>query len=470
LKGIIYRALPYSLSLFVYLFIYGWVALRGSFDYAAVEYLYQSLGSEALTKEPIQSLLTSHIQPIGLNAVYALVLNGPFNSSATLQTVFAIAGALTVFLIVATLRNIGQSQLVAGTAGVLYALLPSTVLYVMWPYNTSMVAFLSALGFFGLSLMRHRPSLGAVIWTTSLIGLFLVRPSFVWIVVLILLIVPIFLIKQWRQASLIAIASFGFLVIVVVQGHHSIQFGTVTTTSWSGQNIVKGLVFSGVVTEADLVEAANEDPCLVSLAIDPEFWGDLSNVDVQCFGSRAGMESEAIALRKETKLDAINFQHNSLKRLELSQAWNELALRVMQQDPLLLPKMFFGVGGGPSSFERMMEPSFIHPILQENLVAGSPVMSIMRPIGVMFPVGSLVLMLLGLLALLQGRFRDEFSKRIFFVAMAVSAYGLLVASLLEFGENQRFLVEIYPILMISAAMTVGLLLQRNNSERKFVPI
>jgi len=81
----------------------------------------------------------------------------------------------------------------------------------------------------------------------------------------------------------------------------------------------------------------------------------------------------------------------------------------------------------------------------------------MRPVGTLFPTGSIALILVGLLALMRGYFPSVHVRRFYLVGVAAVGYSILTATLFEFGENQRFLVEIYPILLVLAALVVGLL-------------
>ena len=49
------------------------------------------------------------------------------------------------------------------------------------------------------------------------------------------------------------------------------------------------------------------------------------------------------------------------------------------------------------------------------------------------------------------------------------AYGMTVAGLLEYGENERYLTELYPVLTISAALTVGGVVLRRFTEQDRLP-
>ncbi len=97
------------------------------------------MGSDYLSTEPIASLSVLHIQPWGVNALYAIDLAISRNSHLFLLLLFLAAGTGAITLLGATLVRIGLSRVWAVGACVVLALLSGTVLYTFWPHNMTLI-------------------------------------------------------------------------------------------------------------------------------------------------------------------------------------------------------------------------------------------------------------------------------------------------------------------------------------------
>jgi hypothetical protein len=452
----------YLPGLFAYAALYLWMAVRGSFDSAAAEYLWQSLGRDALERQPLRSLWVNHIQPPGLNAIYVIALQTG-HPGGFLQMVWGVAGLGTVVLVVATARAMGVSTRISAAAGLVYALVPTTVLYTMFPYNTTLVAFLLMLSVWATARIIHRQPGGVVTLTVATVGLFLLRPSFVWPFAVAWMFLPVLLRRRELGRRGWMAMSVGALCVLAVQGHYLLEFHLPTTSSWSGQNLVKGLVLSGSVTSVDLVAAAKGDPCLESIAAKPVFFDDLGSFSPRCFGARNDLRGTAIALDRPTKADGVTLQHNDVARLELSAAWNRLALQLVERHPLALLKMAFGGGSSsrihqgnvtPSGLELALRAGHDYPAFTANLQAGAPVLTMLRPLGAVLPAASLAIVAAGVAMLRLRRRWGEPGVRVYAVGAVLISYSLIVAVFVEWGENVRFLTEAYPVMVCCAAYAV----------------
>jgi hypothetical protein len=442
---------PYLPGVVAYLVLQGWFLVRGSFDVAAVDYLWQSLGVRALTDDPWASLWSLHIQPPGLNTWYAVALHLPGGPEWVLRSTLLVLGLLTVVLVVATLREVRVAPVVAGIAGLVYALLPTTVLMSLWPYNATVLAFFAALLGWGSALLRRRPTLGITMWVIATLGLFLWRPSYLWVVVIAWLVLAVRLVPAGRRRRALAIAGGGVVVVLAVQAHYLLSFGLATTSSWSGQNLAKGLVWSGAVTGDDLMRAAVGDACTESMALDPQFWGSIDQLSPTCFGARADLDGRSVALDEPLKADG-TYQQNEVRRLELADAWSRLAARTVAQDPWSVARMALGYADRPSSIELLLRPGVDNPFLAANIEAGGPVVTVLRPLGAVFPAGALAVIALAALWQVQRRAAGRDAARVFWVGTAFLGYVLAVAVALEWGENSRYLVEVYPTMTVLAAL------------------
>jgi hypothetical protein len=438
-----------------YIATYLWVSIRGTFDWAIVDSYYQSLGSEVLSAEPAKSLLALHIQPPGLNALYAVVLAIPGEPETYLQATFFLAGLLTIVFVVMALLLLRVSNVIAMVAGVVMGAVPSTVLYALWPYNTTLIALFVSAALFGMALSRTRVVLGSSVFVVSVVAIFFTRPSLVWLIAVAAVFLPVLLGPKQARKKLALVSIAGASLILSLQAYHLVAFGSWSTSSWTGQSVVKGLIWSGQVTADDVRIAAGNDPCLLSLAKELEFWGSLEQVHPECFEYRSVPFGDALALKDGIKDGTGSVQLNSLRHLEIAPAWRSLALELVKAHPLAFPQMVLGVGPGQTSLEMTLLPGYqFHP-LNDNLVAGTPILSVSRPLGVLLPVGGLTLILVlgvGIIAARRNQW-PEFAT--FITAGLFTIHGLVTSVVPEFGENNRFFVEVYPALIVGSAIAVS---------------
>ncbi|MFM2438472.1 MAG: hypothetical protein RLZ55_1291, partial [Actinomycetota bacterium] len=262
----------YGPATLLYWLLFAWSYTKGLFQDSAVDFLLQSLGGQILANDPVAALASNHIQPPGLNAIFALAIAMPGSTRIALAVLFALIGWATVLLIASALRNLGQSVTVAATASAVFAVLPSTMQTVMFPYTTIVVGLLGALTLWGLSLLGTWPRLGLVTWTAATVALALTRPSFLWVVALAGLAVMVLFAGRGLRRFALAAAAIGAALVFGVQMHYVSEFGQLSMSSWSGQNLVKGLYTSKAITKEQIVASAGSDPCLQELATKLDFW------------------------------------------------------------------------------------------------------------------------------------------------------------------------------------------------------
>src|SRR5688572_4650039 len=106
--------------LLAYCIVYTLWSFTMSFQIGLVDSLYQSLGTQALEAQPVESLLANHVQPPGLNAVYSAALHLPFTGQI-LRVLFFVAGLGTVMLVADQLRRLGASRRTSRTTALIYA-------------------------------------------------------------------------------------------------------------------------------------------------------------------------------------------------------------------------------------------------------------------------------------------------------------------------------------------------------------
>lgn len=102
------------------LILYGvlWVIVLVQIDYSSatsgsIDTLWQSLGLEYLSADPLGNLSVLHIQPWGVNALYSFDLALTPTSHVVLLMVYMLAGAATIILLAATLLRLGMPRVCA---------------------------------------------------------------------------------------------------------------------------------------------------------------------------------------------------------------------------------------------------------------------------------------------------------------------------------------------------------------------
>lgn len=459
-------ARPYIPGVAAFVVLFFWTNRRGGIASNVLEGLYQNLGTTALREEMVSSLRVNHIQPPGLNLFFAVAARTT-RPMLFISVFYFIASIGTVILIVRTLLDLGLGGRLAGGSGLLYGLLPSTVLSALYPYNTTFICFFVALLLWAMVSLRSRPLRSGVCWIVGALGIFMVRASFVWLFVILWILVPLFLLRGATPRLLRWCSGIGVLAVLLVQAHYTFTFGIATTSSWSGQNYVRAVVASGAISPEDLIEAAGNDLCLASIAKRPNFFGQVSSLPLSCFRGHDDLDGSLLALQDVKEAGFI--QQNSLARLQLSDRWDDLAGRVFRRHPMATLKLMLGRGQAPSSLELLARPAFSTEPYRDNLRIGTPFLSLTRPLEAVFPSASLVAVLWGATRIAKRPRRANDiavplpERDVYRVGLCLLAYAIVVGSALEYGENMRFLQEIYPMLVVLGAVSVWRLTRRREA-------
>ena len=236
-------------------------------DYVSQEMdaLWQSAGRENLTDDPFGTLSVLHIQPPGMNALFALDLAVTPTSHAFLLGMNLLAMLAAIVLIVDSVRRFGAPAWLSMSAGIAYALLPSTVIYSQWAYSVSLIAFFSVAAVWGISFMRTHAAVGAVVSTSAIALAVLTRPSYtiplfvVWLVGVVVLLVRSRAHRRWIGLGALALIA---LVVFGTNLHYLTSFGQPTMSSWTGENLAKALKTSQALSITESARRGIEaDPC-----------------------------------------------------------------------------------------------------------------------------------------------------------------------------------------------------------------
>ena len=454
------------------LIVYGvlWLLVMVQFDYStaasnSMDTLWQSLGLEYLGSDPMGSLSVLHIQPWGVNALYAIDLAVTPTSHSVLLMVYLLAGAGSIILLAATLLRVGLPRVWAMVAGLILALLPGTVLYAFWPYNVTLGGFLGILTAYGLSLMRTRPVLGSAVSAVGVLGLQLTRATFVWVFVLAWCVfLLVLLVRRFRGKSL-AFAALPVIAIVAVsmlsQAYYWSNFSLPAMSSWSGQNVAKALLTSG---KLNVTESARKDigsdPCLASLLNAYEtqtlnVWDPGGLLQLPGCERIVVEDSKGIAAWDQDYRESGQLNYNSRVALAASGEWTRMMTIIVRNDPFQLVRMAVSTNTGPrgSGIGIYLDPSDEFPWVdaQRSVL---PMGSVTGLLSLVFAPALVVLILLGVGQTIV--VRGSYLRRniVYWAVLGVVAFHAAASTLAEYAENMRFRAEIDPLLLLLGVMSL----------------
>lgn len=489
LSGAKYRLLSPVPGLVVFSLLYA-ATLRG-FDWMPwVEYLYgalwQGLGRHLLETDPLGSLSVLHIQPPGLMSIKALDLVATPDSHEFLRLSFFAFGALSVILIVDGLHVSGPKSRWASSVGVVYALLPGTVLYTLFPFSTAPTIFGCSLAIWGVAVAKRSLIVGAWSSACGVFFLYVFRTSFTWVFVLLWLLSLVWLVfhlsqlKRERVAALSGVALFGVLV-VGIQIHYLTSFGLWTTTSWSGENVTKALAESGhLKVSSKAIRAADRiSDCAGSLARDlaggnapswlPEHVLALSGCGDLKEESTSGIE----ALDSPFKDGAYDGRRvgnfNWSQRLAISTLYSQVAVEILKAEPRQLISM--AIVGGPSGSRASGLSLYVAPSDDYGWVTGIregyPNKTIGGLLSLLFAPFALTVAIIGSIFAILGRENGRVrGNSAFWFSLGLVGYHMAVSILGEYGENNRFQAEVAPALMFLTGISLWAMLSGDPSPMK----
>ena len=427
---------------------------------ANIQDSWQSLGVDALSNNLISSLGVLHTQPPGLNLIYALDLAVTPASHLVLTGLYFVFAVISVYIVADILLRFGLPRKWAGAAALMYALLPATVIYSLWPFTTTACAFFGAVAIWGVSCLRSHLLLGVVLSSVSVFALVMTRASFtvpflvVWLIALAVLVLR-HTTNSSKGISLAVIGLIGFSG-VAIQIHYTTEFGIPTMSSWSGENLAKALTYSGARTVTPAaVERLKSDPCALQM-LDAWQAGKLRTWDVtqfdalsECAKLQTPAPKGVASWDDPVKVNSNQDNFNYSRRLVLSKEWSSIAFAVVRERPSQLFKMALSSGSGPrdSSLGVFLSPAEDYPAvtaIRDKDVAAQP----FGFISLLFAPAMIFLLLVAIAMATIGRAYRIRKNPVFWFAVGLVGYQILVSILFEYGENMRFQAEIAPLLVI----------------------
>lgn len=455
------------------------LALGARANYAGFRYLWQHLSPDVLREDFVASLSALHIQPPGFNALLAVVDSFGSSSETVWTIVGLILGAATIALAADATRRLSRAPLAGIAVGLTLAFLPSTFLYSIWPSYTALVALLVTLAAWSLiSALDCATSPSARFGYLVLSGgavtlLFLTRASYAWPLVLAWLMVLAWQAKlviagNWRRVWVVL--GILALVVVAVQVRAFASFGTWTMTSWSGQNLLNAALGSQAVSLQALDDQAS-DPCYAFVADRSPFTPFTPDqvpvsTPTGCTLADYRPSSEAPDALQVERWPGGQYNFNNDAELAWAPYWNALALRTITSDPLILARVVAGSTQNRGSFAVLLTRSDTYNQVRGNWETAGSFIGKLWPLSVMWAPIVLGITYIGGLVLLCAPTLRRRVPRGYWILISAATTVLLVNLLAEYGENQRFRVELDPLLAILAATTITVLVSSRLAKRR----
>jgi hypothetical protein len=461
----------------VLVFIALWLTTVLPFDYRGaatrdIDFLWQSLGITFLTEDPLGSLSVLHTQPPGLNVLYAVDLALTPDSHLVLLAVNALAVIATIVMLTDATVRVARSIPTALVVGVIYALLPGTVLYSLYAYNTALTAFFAMLAVWPVSWAISKPALAVTLSSLGALGLVLTRSSFIWPAMLLwcgALVWWVSARSRWRWTTALgALIPVG--LVLVVQVHYVVNFGLPFMSSWSGQNLAKALQTSDQLSVSPTTRTALEaNTCHASIFT---AWqaGDLNIWDPGGTLRQAGCRDLPPVIAREIpawdeplKPGSTEMNFNEGRALVASDQWTGLMTTIVRDDPVQLVRMAVTSKDGftRSAVGLYLRPSDDYPFL-DLARAHLPTATIAAPLAALFAPALWILVLIGWFTAAVMRRSPLRHTAIFWFASGLLVFHAAVSNLLEYSENMRYRAETDPILLLAGSLALISLLPRKN--------
>ena len=204
---------------------------------------WQILDIPVLVSEPIQSLLYLHAQPPLLNALIFLAhkIGGPAYENLILFNSLFIG---TVSAIIFKSLLIKKCSIrIALFLSVSYAIFPSTLLNVAYPFYPCLTALGYALLLYGFVMVKQDFGWSVIVFSTACILLSLSRSSFSLVHTIFFIVMYFLYVRKLIvfKSSLVFILALTLLLSLAIPIKNFIFYGFFGSSSWSSLNLAKGV-------------------------------------------------------------------------------------------------------------------------------------------------------------------------------------------------------------------------------------
>ncbi len=219
--------------------------LGGEYLYTPINFAKQYLDPLLLKNDLCTSLFYFHSQPPLFNFVLGLVLKLSPCPAITCSILFKTAGALIALLFLGTLRSFGLRPFFSLVLALLFMMNPTLMLYENLLYYTYIEIFLITAGIYTLSMwLSTQRVLFLILFFGCLTCLSLIRslfhPAFILLTGMLLFVCVRFLMRQKFQSWLLAAVTVLFLApCMLLCCKNMVMYDFFGTSSWAGMSLWK---------------------------------------------------------------------------------------------------------------------------------------------------------------------------------------------------------------------------------------
>jgi hypothetical protein len=443
------------------------------FDESSTFQSFQVIDEQLLRDDFFSSVWHFHAQPPLFNLLIGLLMRVPGPAYAAFAFAYLVLGVALTAALFLLQRELGVSRLFAAIVTALFVVSPAVVLYENYFFYTYPVAVaLCAAMLFLARFLRTGRLRNGVVAFSLLAGVALTRASFhlVWLA-LIVAIVAVALHGQGWKVALVA----GSVPLLVVAGWYAKQydeFGTFSSSSWLGMNLAR-VAFHDVPDSE--IERFVDDGTLSKQALLPAFglpaeygFTEDGHSGIKVLDQRAKQPRVAnfgfegyLDVSQQFQDDALAFMRERPKRYLQNVGYASRFFVLPASDyPYLAPNwqpvrrvaeaydhLFFAQRSPYSAFLPRPYPDLAHTGPQLKIVPWG----LVAMYAVALAVGPAVMV-----RRRRARYRafTHAQAVTMFVISLTVGYAVLVDTLLELGENNRFRFETDPLVCALVAVAV----------------
>ena len=430
-------------------------ALGVRFDISLVPWLWQLLDLQLLQHRLAESLWHLHSQPPLFNLAVGVALKVvPNHVAGAFHLLFLLLGLTAALSLEVVLERLGFRRAVSVGLAVLISCAPWWLVYENWLYYEYPVMCLLIVAALALSKFVGGWRLRWGVPFFLLLAVIVYTRASFQIVWMVLVVAVLALVRRDAWRPILKAAALPLLLVALLYAKNTVQFGVPSTTSWFGMNLARITLWANPRAETERLVAE----------------GKLSRVAlVPPFSPLAKYKDAGLPPTKRTGIPALDrpmksnggVNLNDRAYIDLSRRYLKDSLRYIRYHP---SGYLRGVGKAAGKLSvPATDYSYVYPE-RSKIRAWDRVFNGLvywrtpwtHGIGLALPLLYVLEVLWGL-SLLVRSLRRRAASEASLVALflwATVTYLLLLASLTDFGENERVHLPIDPFVLVLAALVL----------------
>jgi len=441
------------------------VVLGVRFDIALMPWLWQLLDVRLLHHHLAQSLWNLHSQPPLFNLLVGLALKlFPHHVAGAFHALFLVLGLSAALALEVVLERLGVRPWPAVALAVIVSSAPFWLVYENWLYYEYIVMTLLVIAAFTLAQFARAWSVrwGAAFFTLLALVVY-TRASFQ-IVWMLLVVACLGLVRHDAWRPIVKAAALPLLVVALLYAKNTVMFGVPSTTSWFGMNLARITLWTAPAAEKQRLVAEGK---LSRLAlVDP--FSSLSDYKGLY---RPHRPTGVPALDRAAKSNgAVNL--NDRAYIGLSRAYLRQALLFIRYEPTGYLR---GIGKAAGKLSvPATDYSYVYTERDKIRLWDQIFNSVvywrtpwLHRIGLGLILMYVATTIWGLLLFVRLARRGAASAADTTTTFLwiTTVYLCVVASLTDFGENERVHLPIDPLVLVLAALVVRDVARRVSTRR-----